>query len=189
MNTYKHERKLAQMSRLARAVNLTNPRLFSELKTLTTTKAKIDRFCKLFTKHNVPYEDKHLTPEGTAKLKKEFAIKKELADLSPNLLIANDNPSSEASNHATYSPRSKRVSRKSVNYKSTYVMFSMFYILYILCVMYILHLQRYHNILLFSQTNVIDDSGHNESISDNYETESNEEDDYKPDNDSSSESA
>jgi len=100
------------MRKLARAVGLTNPKLFKQLKDLSTNE-QIDKLSNLFDEHHISYTSKDLTQKAISKCQHDYQIQKELKDLNSS---HKGQQHSDVVENSESTGRPKRKTRKEINY-------------------------------------------------------------------------
>jgi len=104
-----YENSLQRLKKLARAVGLTNPRMYRKLKAMSSNKKQVDFLRELLAEHDVPTNN--LSESAIKKIQEEYALKREMAELG---IVAG---SGAAEDGVPLSCRRPKRTRSKVNYK------------------------------------------------------------------------
>jgi len=108
-----YERSLTKLKKLARAVGLANPRMYSKMKEMESNKKRVDFLKELLSENNVAFDN--LSDRAIEKMREEFALKREMAELGIGTATEKELECEDGVPLSTRRPRRKR---KEVNYRT-----------------------------------------------------------------------
>merc|ERR1711973_427424 len=108
-----YESTLTKLKKLARAAGLANPKMYGQLKGLSSNKKRVDFLKQLLTENDVPIT---MNEKQIKKIQEEYALKREMADLG--IGIGGNSSGLAVEDGVPLSTRRPKRKRNKVDYKT-----------------------------------------------------------------------